>query len=57
MSMANQEAEMLQYCAEHGIVFEAYAAMRGCPFSDTEVQSIAATRGVGVSQVLGVYYI
>jgi len=51
MSMANQEDEMLQYCAEQGIVFEAYSAMRGCPFSNPDVQQIAAAHGVGVSQV------
>lgn len=51
MSMANQEDEMLEYCAHNGIVFEAYAAMRGCPFSNPKVQQIAAARGVGVSQV------
>ena len=33
---------MLEYCAEKGIVFEAYAAMRGCPFSDPSAQKIAA---------------
>eukprot|EP00966_Prymnesium_polylepis_P282048 6517766-Prymnesium_polylepis.1 len=42
---------MLDYCREQGIVFEAYAAMRGCPFSDPAVQAIAAAHGVGVSQV------
>jgi len=51
MSMANQESEMLTYCAEQGIIFEAYAAMRGCPFSDPAVQAIASSHGVGVSQV------
>jgi len=51
MSMANQEDEMLQYCAAQGITFEAYAAMRGCPFSHPDVQSIAAAHGVGASQV------
>jgi 2,5-diketo-D-gluconate reductase A len=51
MSMADQEDEMLSFCAEHGIVFEAYAAMRGCPFGDAQVRRIAAAHGVGVSQV------
>jgi len=51
MSMAHQEREMLEYCAEKGIVFEAYAAMRGCPFSDPRVQRVAAAHGVGASQV------
>ena len=46
-----QEREMLEYCAEKGIVFEAYAAMRGCPFSDPRVQRVAAAHGVGASQV------
>jgi len=51
MSMANQEDEMLQFCAEQGIVFEAYAAMRGCPFHDAQVQGIASAHNVSVSQV------
>ena len=32
-------------------MFEAYAAMRGCPFSNPKVQAIASAHGVGVSQV------
>jgi diketogulonate reductase-like aldo/keto reductase len=51
MSMANQESEMLEFCEENGIVFEAYAAMRACPFSNKDVQNIAAKHGVEVSQV------
>lgn len=51
MSMANQESEMLQYCKEEGIVFEAYAAMRACPFSNPRVKAIATKHKVGVSQV------
>ena len=51
MSLANQESEMLAYCEEQGIVFEAYAAMRACPFSNAQVKGIAAKHGVGVSQV------
>eukprot|EP00316_Scyphosphaera_apsteinii_P005905 CAMPEP_0119307728 /NCGR_PEP_ID=MMETSP1333-20130426/8133_1 /TAXON_ID=418940 /ORGANISM="Scyphosphaera apsteinii, Strain RCC1455" /LENGTH=278 /DNA_ID=CAMNT_0007311325 /DNA_START=160 /DNA_END=999 /DNA_ORIENTATION=+ len=51
MSVAQQEEEMLQFCAEQGIVFEAYAAMRGCPFDNIQVQSIAAAHSVGVAQV------
>jgi diketogulonate reductase-like aldo/keto reductase len=51
MSMANQENEMLSYCAQEGIVFEAYEAMRACPFSNPAVKAIAAKHGVGVSQV------
>merc|ERR1712216_959695 len=51
MSVGLQEEEMLQYCAQQGITFEAYAALRGCPFSDPKAQSIASAHGVGVSQV------
>ena len=51
MSMANQENEMLEYCAAQGVVFEAYEAMRACPFSNPQVKSIAAKHGVGASQV------
>ena len=51
MSMAEQEEEMLQYCSEQGITFEAYGAMRGCPFDDSEVQGVAAAHGVDVARV------
>jgi len=51
MSMAHQEDEMLQYCREQGITFEAYGGMRGCPFDDSQVRSIAMGHGVDVSQV------
>lgn len=51
MSIGQQEDEMLKFCEEQGIVFEAYAAMRGCPFSDAKAQAIAASHGVGVAQV------
>jgi len=51
MSMAQQEDEMLKLCAAQGIVFEAYAAMRACPFSNPKVQAIAKKHGVSVSQV------
>lgn len=49
--MAEQENEMLEFCAQQGIVFEAYEAMRACPFSNPQVQAIAKRHGVGVSQV------
>ena len=49
--MVESTPAILQYCAEQGIVFEAYEAMRACPFSNPQVQSIAAGHGVGVSQV------
>jgi len=51
LSMANQEDEMLAYCAAQGITFEAYGALRGCPFADAKVGAIAEAHGVGVSQV------
>ena len=46
-----QEDATLDFCKAHGIVFEAYAAMRGCPFSNPKVLAIAQGHGVGVSQV------
>ena len=49
--MAEREDEMLQYCQEQGIIFEAYEAMRHCPFSDPRVQNISQAHGVGVSQI------
>ena len=49
--MANQEVEMLAYCKAKGIVFEAYAVMRGCAFDNPQLRQIAEAHRVAVSQV------
>lgn len=51
LSVAHRDDETMAYCASQGITYEAYEAMRGCPFSNTQVQAIAKSHGVGVSQV------
>jgi 2,5-diketo-D-gluconate reductase A len=38
-------------CQEHGIVYESYGAMRGCPFSDPSLGAIAKSLKVSPAQV------
>jgi diketogulonate reductase-like aldo/keto reductase len=51
LSIAHRDDATLAYCAAQGVQYEAYEAMNGCPFSNTQVQAIASAHGVGVSQV------
>jgi diketogulonate reductase-like aldo/keto reductase len=51
LSVGHKDDETIAYCKAQGVTYEAYDAMRGCPFSNTQVQAIAASHGVGVSQV------
>ena len=39
------------YCQQHGIVYESYGAMRGCPFGSAAVQAIAASHKASVAQI------
>jgi diketogulonate reductase-like aldo/keto reductase len=41
----------IAYCAKKGITYESYGAMKGCPFSDTKTQAIAAAHKKSVAQV------
>ena len=41
----------ISYCQEKGIVYESYGAMRGCPFSDADLGTIAAAHKVSPAQV------
>lgn len=43
--------EALAYCLAHGITYEAYNVMNGCPFHDPRAAKIAAARNMSVAQV------
>ena len=51
MSVTKHDDETIAYCQANGIVYEAYFAMKGCPFDNAEAKSIAAKHNVSVSQV------
>ena len=51
LSVAHHVDEDIAYCQEHNITYEAYEAMRGCPFGNQKVVAIAKSHNVSVSQV------
>ena len=51
LSVAHHVDEDMAFCRANNITYEAYEAMRGCPFGNAQVRSIAAAHSVGVSQV------
>jgi len=51
LSIAKHADDDIAFCKSQGITYEAYEAMRGCPFSDAKTQAIAKGHSVGVSQV------
>lgn len=51
MSVTKHDDETIAYCQANGIVYEAYFAMKGCPFDNAQAKSIAANHNVSVAQV------
>jgi diketogulonate reductase-like aldo/keto reductase len=51
MSVETHDDDTIAYCQAHGILYEAYFAMKGCPFTDATAGAIAKTHNVSVSQV------
>ena len=51
MSVKSHDDDTIEYCQANGILHEAYFAMKGCPFTDARVGSIATAHNVSVSQV------
>lgn len=41
----------IKYCQDHGIVYESYGALKGCPFDDDHLGKIAAHHHKSVAQV------
>jgi len=51
MNLASHDDATIAYCKANGIAYEAYDVMKGCPFSDPTVTSIADSHGVSAAQV------
>ena len=51
MSVGHRDAAGLNATQARGVTYEAYEAMRGCPFDDADVVAVAAGHGVSVAQV------
>jgi len=43
--------EGIAYCQQHGIAYEAYGVLKGCPKTDQRVQSMAVAHNVSVTQI------
>ena len=51
MSVTHHDDESIAYCQGKGIVFESYFTLKGCPWNNADVKTIAASHNVSVSQV------
>ena len=51
MSIQHHDDDTIAYCAENGIQYESYQAMKGCPFSDPQLMQIATAHNVSAAQV------
>eukprot|EP00947_MAST-08B_sp_MAST-8B-sp1_P002125 g2125.t1 len=51
MSIKVHDEESIAYCQKHGIMYESYFTMKGCPFTDKAVTTIAAAHNVSTSRV------
>lgn len=39
------------YCQKHGITYESYGTLKGCPFTDARVQAMTKAHNVSAAQV------
>lgn len=51
LSIQGYDNATIDYCQSKGIVYEGYSGMRGCPFSDPKLMSIAKAHGKTEAQV------
>lgn len=51
MNLQNHDDATIAYCHAHGVVYEGYDVMKGCPFTDAAVTAVAATHNVSAAQV------
>ena len=51
MSVSLHDDATISYCQQHNITYEAYEAMRTCPFKNSAAQSIAKGHNASVAQV------
>lgn len=50
-SIEHHSDDQIEYCLRHGIVPESYFTMKGCPFDNAAVKTIAAAHNASVSRV------
>lgn len=50
-NVQKHDDETIAYCEEHGVQYEAYHVLKGCPFDEERVTSVAASHGVSAAQV------
>lgn len=51
MSVSRVDQKTLDFCKKHGIVYEAYWVMQGCPWSSQALAKVARNHGVTTAQV------
>jgi diketogulonate reductase-like aldo/keto reductase len=51
MSVKRHDDQTIEYCLKNNITYEAFGVMRGCPFTDQHVNSIAQKHAVSTAQV------
>ena len=51
MSVSSHDDETIAFTQAHNITYEAFYAMKGCPFTNPTAQKIATGHNVGVAQI------
>jgi 2,5-diketo-D-gluconate reductase A len=51
MSVSKHDDETIAYCQAHGIVYESYFTLKGCPWDNAQAQAIAAAHDVSMTQL------
>mmetsp|Transcript_1898 Transcript_1898/g.4766 ORF Transcript_1898/g.4766 Transcript_1898/m.4766 type:complete len:282 (-) Transcript_1898:34-879(-) len=51
MSVQSHDDTTIAYCQQHGIFYESYGTLKGCPTEDADVKAIAASHSVSTYQV------
>lgn len=51
MGVSHHDDATIAYCQQHNITYEAWGAMKGCPFTDPTILSIAKAHSVSPAQV------
>lgn len=55
MSVKRHDDQTIEYCLKNNITYEAFGVMRGCPFTDQHVNSIAQKHAVSTRSALHRY--
>jgi diketogulonate reductase-like aldo/keto reductase len=50
-SLSQHDDKTIEYCQKNNIVYEAYEAMRTCPFKNPKALAIAKSHNASVAQV------